>query len=133
MNAQVPLKTLLAQNPLYVFAMQEEAGALFEGLPLLITGIGKANAAYALGKAVAREKPGIIVNLGSAGSPVFARNAVICCGRFIQRDMDATALGFDRYQTPFSSLPRMLEYGYEPPQLTHGICGTGGGHRDWGE
>ncbi len=39
--------------------------------------------------------------------------------------MDATALGFDMYQTPFSKDPVVLECGFTVEHLETGICGSG--------
>lgn len=39
--------------------------------------------------------------------------------------MDVTALGFEKYQTPFSDEPVVLDYGYSIAGLPEGICGSG--------
>jgi adenosylhomocysteine nucleosidase len=44
---------------------------------------------------------------------------------FIQRDMDATPLGFAPYQTPFSDQAVKLEYGNKIGAFPIGTCGTG--------
>lgn len=120
------LKEALNKNPLFVFAMQQEAADEFISKNVLITGIGKVNAAYSLTKRLAQSpKPSIIVNLGSGGSQVFKTDEVVCCTTFVQRDMDATALGFKKYQTPFSEEPPLLVYGYAADLLQTGICGSG--------
>jgi adenosylhomocysteine nucleosidase len=119
------LNQLLNQDPLYVFAMTEEAGSAFAHVPALFTGLGKINACYALTKAIAQKRPGIIINLGSAGSNVYKRESVICCTKFIQRDMDVTALGFELYKTPFSEDPLIISYGLSLPPIPEGICGSG--------
>jgi adenosylhomocysteine nucleosidase len=124
-NNNTPISGLLHQNPLFVFAMPEEAGELFPGSELLFTGLGKINAAYQLAKYLAQHKPGIIINLGSAGSSIFQQGDIICCTKFIQRDMDATALGFEKYKTPFSSEESVLSYGIAIKDLPEGICGSG--------
>jgi adenosylhomocysteine nucleosidase len=116
---------LLQQNPLFVFALNDEAAHQFAEYRTLLTGVGKINAAYHLTKAIGLEKPSIIVNLGSAGSSFFQKGEVVCCTRFLQRDMDATALGFERYQTPFSGQPALLSYGIVLSNLPHAICGSG--------
>lgn len=118
------LKALL-QNPLYVFALQSEAAGHFEHVNPLFVGVGKLNAMYSLMKRIVVQKPSIIINLGSAGSTTHKRGEVICCNRFVQRDMDVTALGFEKYKTPFSLHPPVLYYGLEVPGFAQGICGTG--------
>jgi len=118
-------KQLLTRNPLFVFALEQEAGNHFSNVRLLFTGVGKINAAYRLTKEISGNKPDIIVNLGSAGSNVFERGAVVCCTRFVQRDMDAAGIGCEKYETPFSNIGPNLDYGIEIDELPKGICGTG--------
>lgn len=115
-----PLKDVL-----FSFALESEAAAVFVGQNTLITGIGKVNAAYELTKAIQNKKPSLIVNLGSAGSNSFQKGDVICCTKFVQRDMDVRGLGFEQYETPLSNLPVVLNYGLEMDNLKIGICGTG--------
>lgn len=119
------IPALLKQNPLFVFALEYEATEAFAHVDPLFVGIGKVNAAYKLTKRIAEQRPGIIINLGSAGSNSFDRGAVVCCTKFIQRDMDVRALGFAKYETPLSGQPPVLEYGLPVNGLQHGICGTG--------
>lgn len=110
---------------MHVFALQIEADTEFTHADTLFTGVGKLHTAYSLLKRVQQKKPSMILNLGSAGSNTFPRGEVICCTRFIQRDMDVTALGFEKYQTPFSDEPVILEYGFEVDFLPKGTCGSG--------
>jgi adenosylhomocysteine nucleosidase len=39
--------------------------------------------------------------------------------------MDVTALGFEKYQTPFSTQTTVLEYGISISDAPQGICGSG--------
>jgi adenosylhomocysteine nucleosidase len=39
--------------------------------------------------------------------------------------MDVTALGFEKYTTPFTDQPAVLRYGLTAPGLPEGICGSG--------
>lgn len=110
---------------LFCFALASEAGQVFADCQPLITGIGKVNAAYQLSKAITQRRPKLIVNLGSAGSSTFQRGEIVCCRKFIQRDMDARGLGFERYETPLSGLSTILEYGLLVEGVEEGICGTG--------
>lgn len=112
-------------NILYVFALESEAGTFFKEDHKIFTGVGKVNAAYHLMKALQTNRPDIIINVGSAGSNNFKRGTVVCCNQFIQRDMDVQGLGFDLYQTPFSKVPAILQYGKILTGLPLGICGTG--------
>jgi len=119
------LSALLEQDPLYVFALQVEASTEFAGVDTVFTGIGKLHTAYSLLKRISEKRPSLIVNLGSAGSNTFQRGEIVCCTKFIQRDMDVTALGFEKYQTPFSAGPVTLENGIQLHHLPQGICGSG--------
>lgn len=112
-------------NILFVFALDMEAAEVFEGQNKLLTGIGKVNAAYELTKAIYQKKPDLIVNLGSAGSGSFGRGEVVCCTGFVQRDMDVRGLGYELYETPYSDISPILEYGLMMDGLPQGICGTG--------
>jgi adenosylhomocysteine nucleosidase len=113
------------EEVLFSFALESEAADVFEGQNTLITGIGKVNAAYELTKVIHQKKPSLIVNLGSAGSNYFQKGSVICCTKFIQRDMDVRGLGFELYETPLSGLAPIIEYGFKMEGLQEGICGTG--------
>ena len=125
MKSKFPLHNFSTDKVLFVFALESEAAGEFTGYNTLITGIGKVSATYALTKHLLQTKPSLVVNLGSAGSSQFKRGEVICCSKFIQRDMDVRGLGFQQYETPFSNLPVLLEYGMTLPGLPQGICGSG--------
>ena len=112
-------------NPVFVFAMEKEAGNEFKDLQRVFTGIGKVNAGYFLMKYLSVNKPGIIINLGTAGSTAFRRGDVVCCTQFVQRDMDVSPLGIERFKTPFSDDDVVLDYGIDIDNLPKGICGTG--------
>lgn len=112
-------------KPRLVFAMKEEARDQFNDHDTLITGIGKINATYALTKSIAIKKPNIVINLGTAGSPIHKTGTVINATKFIQRDMDVTPLGFKKYQTPFSNDPIIIKYGEDIKTLASGTCGSG--------
>lgn len=113
------------EEVLFSFALAAEAAEVFESHHTLITGIGKVNAAYELTKAIHIKRPALIVNLGSAGSNHFQRGEVVCCTKFIQRDMDVRGLGYELYETPLSGVPPLLEYGLKMDGVNEGICGTG--------
>jgi len=113
------------EDILFCFALESEAAEVFKGNNVLFTGIGKVNAAYELTKAIQKKRPSVIINLGSAGSSCFQKGEVICCTKFVQRDMDVQGLGFALYETPLSGLPPVLEYGLLMDNLPEGICGTG--------
>ncbi len=122
---------------LIVMALKVESQEVFEreNIPVLYTGLGKVNAAYALTRRLAdyRYAGGqadgrlpLVVNFGSAGSRSFATGSVVACREFIQRDMDVRPLGFDLGVTPLEDgIPAMLEFPEFFPELAHGVCGSG--------
>lgn len=114
-----------AEKILFTFALSSEAADVFTGHRHLICGIGKVNAAYHLVKAIQQEKPALIVNLGSAGSNYYKKGEVVCCTRFVQRDMDVRGLGYEQYETPLSGLSPVLEYGLQMEGIPEAVCGTG--------
>jgi adenosylhomocysteine nucleosidase len=84
---------LTATRPLLVLAVAEEAQFLDTDLPVLITGLGKVNAAAALAATLARgPHPSHLVNLGTAGAlrPGWTGTHVI--GRVFQHDLDSPSL-----------------------------------------
>lgn len=111
--------------PLLVFAMKEESQDVFEGRNLLHCGIGKVNAAYGLTQALKNSRPSLVINMGTAGSRKHKGGVIVNCTKFIQRDMDVTALGFEKWKTPFSSDPVVIEYGRSVAGFPQGVCGTG--------
>ena len=125
MNNTITLTNDLIQQSLFVFALESEAGTEFAHCNHLFTGIGKVNAAYMLSKQIMQQRPPLIINLGSAGSSHFKKGEVVCCTRFIQRDMDVRGLGFTLYETPLSGIPPLLEYGIPFNNLPMAVCGTG--------
>jgi len=112
-------------NILLVFALESEAGKEFDNFNKVFVGIGKVKATYNLTKAIQKSNPDLIINLGTAGSTTFDRGSVVNCNQFIQRDMDVRALGFQKFETPFSDEPILLEYGSNIENLPNGICGSG--------
>lgn len=56
--------------PLLVVALQEEADALDDELPVLVTGPGKVNAAVAVSAVLASSRPSSVINIGTAGGLV---------------------------------------------------------------
>ena len=110
---------------LLTFALEQESQDLFNDYPILYTGVGKIRAAYQLSKYIHKTKPKLVVNLGTAGSSKFDTGSIVHCTQFVQRDMDASPLGFSIGETPFSNEPVLLEHGRKLTSLPHGICGSG--------
>lgn len=117
-------------RPLIVMALESEGSKALAalGFEVLCCGVGKVNASYHLTRRLARMQPGefsYVLNLGSAGSPRFAHDTLVAADHFVQRDMDATGIGFAYGETPFEDAPPMLSFEKQFPQLLHGICGSG--------
>lgn len=117
---------------LVVMALPEETAGLLEaaGAQVLYTGVGKVNASYHLTRELLRRRAagaGLrrVLNLGTAGSTGWPRGTVVGCDRFIQRDMDASALGFPAGVTPFDATPAELRWAAELPFLPAARCATG--------
>ena len=81
-----------------IIALPEEAEGI-EGYPIYLSGCGKVNAAIATMKAV-NDGHKSIINFGSAGTVSDITGFVEVTG-YVDRDMDARALGCDLGQTPF--------------------------------
>jgi adenosylhomocysteine nucleosidase len=79
--------------PLLVLALAEEAQSLDTGLPVLLTGMGKVNAACALAGLLGRGPlPARIVNLGTAGALRPGLSGIRPVNTVIQHDLDADVL-----------------------------------------
>ncbi len=120
------------QKVLVVVALADESAGRLEraGAEVLYTGVGKVNATYALTRRLVehrtqgRDMP-LVLNLGTAGSRVFPTGSLVACHRFIQRDMDATALGFAAGATPFDPTPAELVVDRRLPHLPAALCSSG--------
>lgn len=117
----------MLRNILTVFALEAESQGQFDNV--LYCGVGKINAAYRLTRYLMSCKPEVsphlIVNLGSAGSAYFPLGTVVNCTQFIQRDFNATALGYESYVTPFEDTGATLHNGLRYSSYPEGICGCG--------
>ncbi|WP_188271505.1 MULTISPECIES: nucleosidase [unclassified Streptomyces] len=100
------LGDITADRPLLVLAVQEEAQFLDTDLPVLLTGMGKVNAAIALASVLGRgPRPSGIVNLGTAGAlrPGWTGTHVV--GTVVQHDLDGerlATLNGERYGAPLT-------------------------------
>jgi adenosylhomocysteine nucleosidase len=117
-------------SALVVMATELEYGAHLKelGIKPLITGLGPVQAAIVLTHALTKlapRRPDVIVNLGSAGSATLEQGAVYRVARSVYRDMDASALGFARGQTPFSPHPPLVEAADLMPGFPSASCSTG--------
>ena len=75
--------------PLLVVALEEEATHLHVSeIPVLVTGVGKISAAYALSAVLARQRPARIINVGTAGALHDGLSGTHVIGRVIQHDFN---------------------------------------------
>lgn len=80
-------------RPLIVAAVEQEAARLDGRFPLLVTGMGKVNAAAALALTLAGgERPREIINLGTAGALKEVPPGVHEVSRVVQHDLDTAVL-----------------------------------------
>jgi adenosylhomocysteine nucleosidase len=114
-----------------VMALRVESSGVFEAaeVPVLYCGVGKVNAAIALTEELSRyahrghDMP-LVVNFGSAGSRCHVSGTLVACHEFVQRDMDARALGVALGVTPYDKAPSRLTFDPLFP-LPAAICGSG--------
>ncbi|WP_235935883.1 5'-methylthioadenosine/S-adenosylhomocysteine nucleosidase [Devosia aurantiaca] len=97
---------------IYLMAAEAEYGPhLRARIRPTIIGVGPVEAAVNATRALAAcqgELPRLVVSLGSAGSRVLTQCDVYQAISVSYRDMDASALGFARGETPFTGLPATL-------------------------
>lgn len=114
---------------LYVMAAEAEYGPhLRARIAPLMTGVGPVEAAIAVTRALGERRgalPGLVVSLGSAGSRVLEQCGIYQASSVSYRDMDASALGFPKGQTPFLDLPPVLPL-HTVPGIATASLSTGG-------
>ena len=85
--------TISPELPLLVVALEEEAVHLgTHGLPILVTGAGKVNAAVATAMTLGNHSPSQVVNLGTAGALVDGINGIHVISAVTQHDLNDDAL-----------------------------------------
>lgn len=120
-----------AKDILYVMAAEPEYGPnLSRRFRPLFTGVGPVEAATVLSRELARREavgalPRLVVSLGSAGSRTLEQTQVYQVASVSYRDMDATALGFERGRTPFLELPVSVELTHRLPGIASARLSTG--------
>ena len=84
---------LAAGKPLIVVAVKDEAQFLDTSLPVLLTGMGKVNAAASLASVLSRGPlPSRVINLGTAGALRPGLSGLHLIGTVIQHDLDTSLL-----------------------------------------
>jgi adenosylhomocysteine nucleosidase len=84
--------TVRSQDPLLVVALDLEAGEMGDRLPLLITGVGKVRAAIAVADVLARARPSVVVNIGTAGGLRRGLDGIHEIGTVMQHDFADEAI-----------------------------------------
>ncbi len=119
---------IAGQPVLFVMAAAAEYGpALRARITPLITGIGPVEGAVQLTAALAAMAvlPRLVVSLGSAGSPRLRQTEVYQASAVAYRDMDASALGFEKGCTPLLDLPAVLPMTHVIPGVPQATLSTG--------
>ncbi|MEO3998285.1 5'-methylthioadenosine/S-adenosylhomocysteine nucleosidase [Mesorhizobium sp. CAU 1732] len=131
-TADLPRATTIGgRSVLFVMAAAAEYGPhLKQRLTPLMTGVGPVEAAIVLSSTLARMEavgslPYLVVSLGSAGSRILEQTGIYQASSVSYRDMDASALGFPRGETPFLDLPRVVEITPVIPGIARASLSTG--------
>jgi adenosylhomocysteine nucleosidase len=124
---------IAGKNVLFVMAVEAEYGPhLQERFIPLMTGVGPVEAGVVLGAELGRREatrtiPDLIVSLGSAGSRSLEQTEVYQAIFVSYRDMDASALGFEKGATPFLDLPAIVPLPHRVPDIKEASLSTGAG------
>ncbi|MDA4845897.1 5'-methylthioadenosine/S-adenosylhomocysteine nucleosidase [Hoeflea poritis] len=124
-------KIVAGRRLLYVMAAEQEYGPeLKKRFSPLITGVGPVEAAVKLTSALEKLEatgacPDLVVSLGSAGSAELEQTGIYQVSSVSYRDMDASALGFEKGQTPFLDLPVTVEMPIAVPDVPSASLSTG--------
>jgi adenosylhomocysteine nucleosidase len=116
---------------LYVMATELEYGpALKSRITPLITGVGPVEAAISMAEHLTRlaaedRLPLLVVSLGSAGSVQLEQCGLYQASTVSWRDMDASALGFERGVVPFLDEPATIALGPFVPGIPMATLSTG--------
>jgi len=116
---------------LFVMAVDAEYGPHLQRLfTPLITGVGPVEAAVSVSATLASlaangSLPHLVVSLGSAGSRTLEQTEVYQATSVSYRDMDASALGFQRGATPFLDIPVTIPLPLRIPGVKEASLSTG--------
>jgi len=133
MSGTIAPKPVGGRTILYVMAVDHEYGDhLRERFAPLFTGVGPVEAAIGLSRTLSRlatmgQAPDFVVSLGSAGSKSLGQAEIYQARSVAYRDMDATALGFEKGVTPFLDLPAEIALPVLIPEIPTARLSTGAG------
>jgi adenosylhomocysteine nucleosidase len=123
---------LAGKDVLFVMAAQAEYGPHLKRLFMpLMTGVGPVEAGVRLGAELSWLKsqkalPDLVVSLGSAGSRTLEQTEIYQAVSVSYRDIDASALGFEKGATPFLDLPVTVPLPFKIPEIREATLSTGG-------
>jgi adenosylhomocysteine nucleosidase len=126
------LTGLGGKKVLFVMAVDAEYGPHLKKLFVpFMTGVGPVEAGVMLGAELGRLKaldalPDLVVSLGSAGSRSLEQTEIYQAVSVSYRDMDASALGFEKGATPFLDLPVTVPLPLRVPGIREASLSTGG-------
>lgn len=126
-----PLTHVAGRRILFQMAAEAEYGHHLKArFQPLMTGIGPVESAVVTAAALARlagegTLPDLVVSLGSAGSRTLEQTAVYRASSVSYRDMDASALGFEKGVTPLLGEPAELELPVLLPGVPDARLSTG--------
>lgn len=115
MNRSHLITTISGKSILFVMAVEAEYGPhLRTRFTPLMTGVGPVEAAMVLSSFLTHldaqnALPDLVISLGSAGSRTLEHTGVYQAKSVSYRDMDATAIGFEKGVTPLLNLPAVLD------------------------
>jgi adenosylhomocysteine nucleosidase len=114
---------------IYFMAADAEYGPYLQArITPVMVGVGPVEAAIATTRALAERQdnlPDLVVSLGSAGSQRLEQCAVFQAISVSYRDMDASALGFAKGETPLLGMPATLPLAPLVPGLNPATLSTG--------
>ncbi|SFU00611.1 5'-methylthioadenosine/S-adenosylhomocysteine nucleosidase [Mesorhizobium sp. YR577] len=125
------LTSLGGKKILFVMAVDAEYGPHLKKLFVpFMTGVGPVEAGVMLGAEMGRLKasdalPDLVVSLGSAGSRSLEQTEIYQATTVSYRDMDASALGFEKGATPFLDLPVTVPLPLRVPGIREASLSTG--------
>ncbi|NJM83664.1 MAG: 5'-methylthioadenosine/S-adenosylhomocysteine nucleosidase [Tabrizicola sp.] len=125
------IKIVGSTRLLFVMAAEGEYGPCLRALcDPLMTGVGPVEAAISVTRrlcdlAAAGQLPHLVVCLGSAGSARLSQREVYQASSVSWRDMDASAVGFPKGETPFLGLPAELPLPHQIAGLPAARLSTG--------
>ena len=126
------LTPLAGKVVMFVMAVDAEYGSHLRRLFVpFMTGVGPVEAGVRMGVELARldaagTLPDLVVSLGSAGSRSLEQTEIYQAVSVSYRDMDASALGFQKGATPFLDLPATIPLPIRVPGIRQATLSTGG-------